>query len=334
MGDGCVRRSKMERISLLNKNNSLNSALYESGLTNLQKYFSNTYQRQGESSYCVKDLQCYAKKYYRSLENSMLNRFDFKRLVSKAIEKNCHQAFSLEKTDATKMSLHVMPKGSEIPTHAHPNQFSLIIVDTGKLEVVQNSWGCRTIETDSTKLLMLGDINIGLPIKDNLHQLRAITDVVFYSIRISCLAQPKPKQNTPSLFVSKFIASTLCVLIPLVGSMTVRAGETYELYSGYKEKTLFKRAPVKSMTRMQAGRFRQGDNYGQQVDAVEWYKKSARRGNAESQYWLGVMHLEGNGTTEDDEEAFRWVSLAADQGHEPAVKLLNHLINSEFDLEC
>lgn len=339
VGDDCVRESMMELTLRLNKNSSLNNYLRNKDLTNLQKHFADNYQREGESTYCVNNLRAYAKSYYQLLKKSTFYQSDFKRLVATARKNNCHQVYSLEKTDAIKVSLHIMPKGSEIPTHAHPNQFSLLIVDSGKLEIVQNSWGTSSIETDNSKLLNSGDISIGLPIRDNLHQLKAVSETVtFFSIRMTCLqdclqGNRQNEQSASSLFLNRFVASALCFLIPFMSS-TSRAGEVQELYSGYKVMPLAKSFVSKPTSRIQAGRFRQSGNYNQQVEAVNWYVSSARRGNAESQYWLGVMHLDGNGTTEDDEEAFKWVSLSADQGYKPAVTLLDHLITSDFDLEC
>jgi TPR repeat protein len=46
------------------------------------------------------------------------------------------------------------------------------------------------------------------------------------------------------------------------------------------------------------------------------------------------MNLEGSGITEDDYEALKWISLSANQGYPPAVKLLSHLLNTDFDMDC
>ena len=54
---------------------------------------------------------------------------------------------------------------------------------------------------------------------------------------------------------------------------------------------------------------------------TEW----AERGDAKAQYNLGVMYANGNGVTEDDEEAVKWYRKAAEQGVEEAQRALNEL---------
>ena len=50
------------------------------------------------------------------------------------------------------------------------------------------------------------------------------------------------------------------------------------------------------------------------VEAVKWYRLSAKQGLAEAQYVLGVMYANGEGVPENDTEAVKWYRLAADQG--------------------
>ena len=53
----------------------------------------------------------------------------------------------------------------------------------------------------------------------------------------------------------------------------------------------------------------------------------AEQGNADAQYALGMMLLNGSGVTRDDLEAARWMRLAADQGHAPAQYNLGVIYN-------
>ena len=56
--------------------------------------------------------------------------------------------------------------------------------------------------------------------------------------------------------------------------------------------------------------------------AARWYRRGARRGDAESQYDLGFMYLLGEGVDHDPIEGIRWLERAAAQGFERAIRLL------------
>ena len=47
-------------------------------------------------------------------------------------------------------------------------------------------------------------------------------------------------------------------------------------------------------------------------------KKSAQQGDADAQYNLGVMYHNGDGVEKDYVTAYKWWTLAAEQGHEEA----------------
>ena len=53
-------------------------------------------------------------------------------------------------------------------------------------------------------------------------------------------------------------------------------------------------------------------------EAVYWYKLAAEQGDAKAQYNLGVMYDVGEGVPQDDKEAVRWYTLAAEQEHAKA----------------
>ena len=58
------------------------------------------------------------------------------------------------------------------------------------------------------------------------------------------------------------------------------------------------------------------------AEAVKWYRKAAERGLDNAQYRLGRCYGKGLGVEQSDEEAFKWLCMAARQGHEEAQKLL------------
>ena len=52
--------------------------------------------------------------------------------------------------------------------------------------------------------------------------------------------------------------------------------------------------------------------------AIKWYRLSAENGNANAQYNLGAVYYLGSGVLQDYKAAFKWIKLAAEQGNEIA----------------
>ena len=61
---------------------------------------------------------------------------------------------------------------------------------------------------------------------------------------------------------------------------------------------------------------------GEYATALGEWMPLARQGEAQSQFYLGVMYANGFGVTRDDLKAVRWYRLAAKQGYAEAQ---NHL---------
>ncbi len=74
--------------------------------------------------------------------------------------------------------------------------------------------------------------------------------------------------------------------------------------------------------------------YQDLYQASQLYKQEAIKGNAEAQYWLGVMYVDGSGITEDSDEALRWVAMSAEQNFPLAQKLLHHFLTTDEVLDC
>lgn len=55
-----------------------------------------------------------------------------------------------------------------------------------------------------------------------------------------------------------------------------------------------------------------------EVQAAEWYRKSADQGNAKAQQKLGLVYAEGKGVPQDDAQAVAWYRKAIDQDYAPA----------------
>ena len=61
------------------------------------------------------------------------------------------------------------------------------------------------------------------------------------------------------------------------------------------------------------------------ASAVEWFTKSAERGNPYAQYMLGKLYLTGKEIPYDEERAVHWLTRSAEQDNQYAQYLLNHL---------
>jgi TPR repeat protein len=58
------------------------------------------------------------------------------------------------------------------------------------------------------------------------------------------------------------------------------------------------------------------------AEAAKWYTKAAEQGDADAQYLLGEMYISGQGVKASDEKAIQWLRKAAKQGHAKAQKRL------------
>ena len=61
------------------------------------------------------------------------------------------------------------------------------------------------------------------------------------------------------------------------------------------------------------------------AEAARWFRMAAEQGEGSAQYSLGIMHKEGDGVPRDSVQAYMWLSLAAEQGVGKAVQARNAL---------
>lgn len=64
---------------------------------------------------------------------------------------------------------------------------------------------------------------------------------------------------------------------------------------------------------------------------IEYYTFMAERGNANAQYALGLILLNGEGTDEDYQIGLSWIEEAALQGHSEAIELYNDEMTPDTD---
>lgn len=60
-------------------------------------------------------------------------------------------------------------------------------------------------------------------------------------------------------------------------------------------------------------------------ESANWYRRAANQGDAGSQFMMGVLHLNGEGVTQDLVTAHIWFNLAANRGHNKAQQKLAEL---------
>lgn len=310
-------------------------ALPDKELRELQSRVLTTYGELGESMQTIEELDVITKKYYQQLSATKFYNDDFKRLIADAAECQQYHAYALYHKEALEVSVHILPRGMSISCCDQPcDSFCMTIVEYGTLRKKYSKTNqsiFTSVDLNPIKLLSRGDTCVELPDSATSHELKAMSDVVvFLRIRIKY-----PKASRPGLisrlFTNRFVTSALCLVLPIIsGSPSAQATDISIRTASGSTKVAFRG----SLSKRQAAMYRQSDDYANQVGAAEWYKKSAQAGDAESQYWLGVMYLDGSGITEDDDEALYWIGQSAAQNYPPAEKLLDHLLATNFDMDC
>jgi TPR repeat protein len=61
------------------------------------------------------------------------------------------------------------------------------------------------------------------------------------------------------------------------------------------------------------------------TETIAWIKRGAQQGNVLAKFNLGGAYLKGNGVSRDTIEAYKWLFLAADNGHNDARVISNAL---------
>ncbi|MDD2779693.1 MAG: tetratricopeptide repeat protein [Candidatus Methanomethylophilaceae archaeon] len=61
---------------------------------------------------------------------------------------------------------------------------------------------------------------------------------------------------------------------------------------------------------------------GDHAGAVGWYRSAAEKNDPDSQFFLGMMYLEGKGVMKDPKEGITWLRVSADNGNEMAREVL------------
>ncbi len=323
-------------------------------INKLRRQVVKSYHRLGETTESIDAISTLLTKFHQHLQQTLFNQGkdsgQYNELVEKAVASAKYQRFSLMNDDLIKISLHIMPKGMQIPMHAHPGMFSATLLKQGRLQIRQDSWGRMAPLQGGAKQTVLesNEINVGLPVLNNLHQIQVESDVaVFFSLRMKLNPDRNglTHRNRKRLAIPGFVMGMMFPFISLgntSGSMFPANNGIEKNYAGLvlasEREVIFKQStPARSQRSqllLKAEKMRLSGDYELQVEAVAYYQQFAQQGDAESQYWLGVMFLDGSGITEDNDAALEWISRAADQDYPPAKKLLAHLLATDFDMDC
>jgi TPR repeat protein len=59
------------------------------------------------------------------------------------------------------------------------------------------------------------------------------------------------------------------------------------------------------------------------AEAVKWFRKAADQGRADAQLYLGIQYVMGEGIPDNSISAYVWLSMAKTQGDTTATKLLD-----------
>lgn len=72
--------------------------------------------------------------------------------------------------------------------------------------------------------------------------------------------------------------------------------------------------------------YRNGDNIPKsEITAVNWFTKAAEQGNDDAQYELGLSYMNSRGVSEDLRQAFFWIEKSASQGKSAAQNMLGYM---------
>lgn len=121
-----------------------------------------------------------------------------------------------------KMAAHALPQGMQIPPHAHPGIFNLLLAVDGSIEVEQYSVDTltgRRSHTPDCQVLFAGEGCVGLTALHNAHAIRAgSTGAIFLSLRLH-------RSHSRAMFCQQLIKA-LCgvgLVLSAFGSATLSA---------------------------------------------------------------------------------------------------------------
>ncbi len=226
-----------------------------------------------------------------------------------------------------KAAIHIIPSHYEIPCHLHIGQISAINVQQGELQIRQS--GLVDDENNYQLTLQEQQTCVGLLRLRNMHHIQTKSDAcIFISFRLSRKKALSIVNKSRSI-----IASMAIMLLPDILHAFPVAGVKNQIIASYQ--FVANAYEQSNLNVIKANKLRTSKGIEENLYiAVQIYKQEAKKGNAEAQYWLGIMYLEGIGITDDSDAALHWIALSSNQDYPPAKKVLHHLLTAEYVSDC
>ena len=290
-------------------------------------YWLYQYHKLGETFEGIKALE---DLYCKLIVNNQL----LKLVLQSHTAGNTYSLIRLVDEPLIKISIHSIPPHYQINSHPHPGFFSLTYLLKGAIKVKQES--LVLFDEIFECLLKPQQSCAGLLNLRNIHTISALKQrSVFVSIRIakSQLSFTRLKHYYYSYWnrYRNGLLSGLVIMLSSTFSPSLLASDKEDFIKkvSHPEPALVKQQLVLA-NQLRTGKGRRKDYY----EAVQLYKNIAQQGNAEAQYWLGVLCFDGLGITDDRDDAIHWLALSADQNYPPAKELLHHLLNTDDISDC
>ena len=292
----------------------------------IQQAILHWYKKLGETEEAINNIEQHIQCLLRS-DSSMESLLSGSRYladvqISEALQD--HQSHRVIESDNFNVALHMVPGNFEIPSHMHARTINIVYVLKGNLKIEQQSF--PDFRQKSVVHKGSGEACAGLCQLRNLHRLQtAESPCVFFSILV------RVPVNIKTHFHLKLTYSLLASLM-LINPFAY-ADQRFTSIDTVSS-TLSKNNSDNSNLKL-AHKLRNGIGVTRNLyRAAQLYKKEAQHGNAEAQYWLGMMYLKGSGITDDKHEALHWIALASDQDYPPARKMLNYMLEADEVLDC
>ena len=271
-------------------------------------------------------------KALEELSRKIINNNKLKSLLThfEATEKE-HTVIQLIEKPYFKISMHSIAPHYQIARHAHSGFFSLTYLHKGAIKVEQQS--LSSADEVFERLLKPQQSCAGLLNLRNIHTISSLKQrSVFLSIRI---AKSQFSFNRLKYFYYAYryryvVLSGLAMILSSTFSPSLLATDKEHFVKISSSKPTVVKQQLELANQLRTGKGRKKDYY----EAVQLYKKVSQQGNAEAQYWLGVMCFDGLGITDDRDDAMHWLALSSGQNYPPAKKLLHHLLNTDDISDC
>jgi len=284
------------------------------------------YKNWGESKFVIEKAEDEIKRLVKNKYRIKSILPNYRQLLEQAESTRSHNIIRLSQHNSFKVSIHIIPSYFKIPAHLHPDLISIIDVQQGELHIEQLTLSNQ--EERVSHRLKKHQACAGLFKLRNIHRIQTLSSpCIFLSFRIS-----KKLEHKHSLLAFIPLIPAFLFLFPSALTSNKPATEKNHPLSHSSHYSV--KPPTNSNITI-ANKLRLNTSaYQDLYQAASLYKREAIKGNAEAQYWLGVMYFDGSGITEDSEEALRWVAMSAEQNYPPAKKLLHHFLTTDEVLDC